>query len=72
MEHLLHQPKDGERIDTIADLYYGDPATMAPILRANPHLFGQYAASAGPPLVIPIIEEPDAPRAAGLPPWRQQ
>jgi phage tail protein X len=70
MDHLVHQPSDGERIDALAHRYYGDPAAMAPILRANPHLFGKYKAFAGAPLVIPIIEEPDAPRAAGLPPWR--
>jgi phage tail protein X len=70
MDHLTHQPRDGERIDAIADFYYGDPAAMEPILRANPHLFGAYVAAAGPPLVIPIIEEPETPRAAGLPPWR--
>jgi len=77
MDHLIHTPRDGERLDTIAHRYYGDAGRIEPILRANPHLFGRYATSAGEPgmpptpIKIPIIEEPDTPPAAGLPPWRQ-
>jgi phage tail protein X len=71
MDYLTHAPRDGERIDALAFHYYGDPAMMAPILAANPHLFGRYVTSAGPPLVIPLVEVPDAPPAPGLPPWRQ-
>jgi len=81
MDHLIHLPKEGERLDTIAHRYYGDAAKIEPILRANPWLFGRYAipfrklAPNDPPLpptpvLIPIIEEPDTPPAAGLPPWR--
>ena len=71
MDHLLHTPKDGERIDSLAFYYYGDAAKLEPILRANPHLFGTLAVEAGPQIVIPIIEAPPTPPAPGLPPWRQ-
>jgi phage tail protein X len=70
MDHLIHIPKDGERIDSLAWHYYGDAANMEPILRANPGLFGRLAAEAGPPIIIPIIEAPPPPPAPGLPPWR--
>jgi phage tail protein X len=71
MEYLTHQPTDGQRIDSLADYYYGDPNLIEPILMANPHLFGQLVTAAGAALKIPIIEQPDPPPAAGMPPWRQ-
>jgi len=70
MDHLLHTPKDFERIDNIAYHYYGDPALMGHILRANPHLFGRLTAMAGVPIKIPIIDPPEAKPTPGLPPWR--
>jgi len=71
MDHLLHTPKDGERIDALAYKYYGDAAKIEPILRANPSLFGALATSAGPQIKIPIIEAPPPTPAPGAPPWRQ-
>ena len=70
MEHLLHTPLDGERIDAIAYKYYGDPHLFEPILQANPHLYGKLEAAAGPPLKIPMIDPPAHPQQPGLPPWR--
>jgi phage tail protein X len=60
----------GDRWDTIAWNFYGDPTEIAPLIAANPAVPLYPVFDAGIALMIPIIVQP-ADTSSDLPLWRQ-
>lgn len=74
IQAIRHVTIDGERWDTIAWKYYGDPFGYGPIIEANPAANISSTLPAGTVLLIPILslDEQSAQQAASdLPPWKQ-
>lgn len=71
---IRHVTLAGERWDTIAWNYYGDPTAYGPIIEANPAIDIKTTLSAGVVLLIPLmtVDQVDAQQAStSLPPWKQ-
>jgi phage tail protein X len=66
---IVHTTADGERWDTIADRYYGDPYAYVQIIEANPNAPVLPVLPAGKQLLIPIVAASDS-LSADLPPWK--
>lgn len=64
---ILHVTTEGERWDSLAWHYYGDPHRYQPIAQANPHVPLDAALPAGLRLAIPMLEQ--QPITEDLPPW---
>ncbi|MBN3779915.1 hypothetical protein G3O06_20475 [Burkholderia sp. Ac-20345] len=74
MQAMRHVTIAGERWDTIAWHYYGDPTAYGPIISANPSADIKTVLPAGLTLLIPImtLDEVDAQQTnQDLPPWKQ-
>lgn len=74
IQALKHVTRDGERWDTIAWDYYGDPFNYEPIIEANPAANITPTLPAGIVLLIPILtldEQNSQQVASDLPPWKQ-
>lgn len=71
MEYLEHVAVEGDRWDTLAYRYYGDPFGYQRIVAANPHVPIRPFIAAGTKLAIPLVE-PATGTAAGeeMPPWK--
>jgi phage tail protein X len=66
---LIHQTIAGERWDTLAWNYYGDPTLFSPIIMANPSIPIESVFEAGLSMGIPILQvAPASPE--NLPPWK--
>jgi len=73
-EYYEYIAKDGDRWDTIANEFYGDPFLFDKIIGATHN----YAASLYPPSVIsagtlvkiPVLEESEV-TSSNLPPWKR-
>jgi phage tail protein X len=66
---LIHQTITGERWDSLAWNYYGDPALLSPIIMANPSIPIESVFEAGLSIGIPILQiTPTSPE--NLPPWK--
>lgn len=72
MEFITHQTQDGERWDSLAFLYYGDPLAYERIIVANPYVPVDPVLPAGLELRIPVLEDAEAEPVlgAGVPPWK--
>ena len=71
---IEHVTRDGERWDTIAWNYYGDPTAYGRIIQANPAADIKTALPAGTLLLIPILtldEQQTQQTNQDLPPWKQ-
>ncbi|MEX3690083.1 tail protein X [Paraburkholderia sp. BR14263] len=71
---LRHVTVDGERWDTIAWNYYGDPTAYGRIIEANPAADIKPTLLGGMVLLIPILtaDEVDTQQTTqDLPPWKQ-
>ena len=70
-EYLEHVATEGERWDTLAHRYYGDPFAYERLIDANPHVPIRPFIAAGTLLAIPLIEPTTAAASEDLPPWKQ-
>ena len=70
-EWIEHVAKLGDRWDTLAYAYYGDPFGYMRLIEANPHVPIRPFIEPGTQLVIPLIEPDDDGQALELPPWKQ-
>ncbi len=71
---LLHQVSEGERWDTVANAYYGDPHAISRLVEANPHLDLLPVLPTGAIVLVPVIDDvaaADAASAEDLPPWKR-
>lgn len=66
-----HTTKDGERWDTIAYDFYGDPTLYEGIIAANPTVKITPMLDAGTRLKIPVIDTSQSLGAEELPPWKR-
>ncbi len=66
MEYLT---KDGDRWDSIAYQFYGDPYLYEPILLANPEYMDRLSLPAGLKLRIPILYIEETSEVS--PPWQK-
>lgn len=74
MKTYQYPLKTDERWDNIANLAYGRPGLIEPIVRANPDVFIVPVIPAGTILEIPILEEEEVETqtsSESLPPWMQ-
>ena len=71
MEYLTYIAKQGDRWDTIAWQFYGDPYLYEPILRANPQYIGLPYPPPGAKLRIPVVEAEDEPEVVKAP-WQTE
>jgi nucleoid-associated protein YgaU len=69
-EYLEHITAAGERWDTLANRYYGDPMKYELIIAANPDVLIAPILPSGLKLKIPVLEEPETIQE-NLPPWKQ-
>lgn len=71
MKWFLHTIKEGERLDNIAYLYWGD-TNLAPVLMLdNPHLRPVEEPEAGTEIFVrESVEDEVLTNLANLPPWR--
>jgi len=53
---MRYTVRQGDRWDTIAYKFYGNPYLYEPIIRANPHLIGEPVPPPGTRIEIPLIE----------------
>jgi phage tail protein X len=67
--YILHITIAGERWDTLAWNYYGDPTNYSGIVMANPGIPIEPAFEPGLLVQIPIISQSQA-APANLPPWK--
>lgn len=74
LDVLLHQTREGERWDSLAYLYYGDPHAIGRLAEANPHLDLAPLLPTGTIVLIPVVDQADAAVAIAsseLPPWKR-
>lgn len=69
MEAVEHVTTEGDRWDTLAWTYYGDPWAFERIIAANPSVPIRPRLPGGLTIHIPVIEA--ATRTDDLPPWRR-
>ena len=64
--------RDGDRWDSLAWRYYGDPYRYEPLIAANPHAPIVPILPSGLRLAVPVLTAPTTPTApADLPPWKR-
>lgn len=66
---LEHVTRDGERWDSLAWQYYGDPLGYPRIIAANPHVAITPVLPSGLLLLIPVIETEEARTEEDIAPW---
>lgn len=66
---LEHVTRDGERWDSLAWQYYGDPLGYPRIIAANPHVAITPVLPSGLLLLIPVIEAEEARTEEDIAPW---
>lgn len=74
IQAIKHIVIDGERWDTIAWNYYGDPFAYGPIIEANPAVDIKTTLTAGTVLLIPVLtlaQQTAQQAVSDLPPWKQ-
>ncbi|EDV4562869.1 hypothetical protein HX41_004150 [Salmonella enterica subsp. enterica] len=69
MMFLEHVTRDGERWDSLAWQYYGDPLGYPRIIAANPHVAITPVLPSGLLLLIPVIEAEEANTEEDIAPW---
>jgi len=68
-QFILHITSNGERWDSLAWQYYGNPAGYSPIVMANPNVPIEPVFDAGVSILVPILQE-SATISTNLPPWK--
>ncbi|MCD8173807.1 MAG: tail protein X [Alistipes sp.] len=72
MESFNYTTREGDRVDQLAHRFYGSAAGIRIIIDANPQVPVEAVYPLGTRLIIPIIEEAEAPqKQKNLPPWKQ-
>lgn len=71
MRFLEHLTQAGDRWDSLAWRYYGDPFGYERIVAANPHIPIGPMLIGGLKVLVPVIEEPAVLKGDGLPPWKR-
>jgi phage tail protein X len=71
VEYVSYTTQDGDRWDTIAYRYLGDPFNITPIIDANPLVPLYPALPAGIVLFIPVFDPQPLISFNNLPPWRR-
>jgi len=66
-QYFQHRTVAGERWDSLAWRYYGDPTLVNPIIMANPSVPIEPVFEGGISIAIPILAQEFAP--LDLPPW---
>ena len=66
-QFMLHRTIVGERWDSIAWQYYGDPTLVNPLIMANPNVPIAAVFAAGVEIAVPILRQESTP--SDLPPW---
>lgn len=69
MEAVVHVTTEGDRWDTLAWRYYGDPWAFERIIAANPSIPIRPRLPGGLTVFVPVIEA--AARTEDMPPWRR-
>lgn len=69
MSVLIHTTKEGEKLDQIAWVYYGDMAKIPLLIEANSRLPIKRNYPAGVTIYIPLIKQENT--TEDLPPWLQ-
>lgn len=70
--YTLYTTLEGERWDQIAYKAYGNAMLVAPIISANPGILIEDKMPAGVKLLVPIIDQSEAPvPTQELPPWKR-
>ncbi|ARF49412.1 hypothetical protein DSJ_08740 [Pantoea stewartii subsp. stewartii DC283] len=69
MMFLEHVTRNGERWDSLAWQYYGDPLGYPRIIAANPHVAITPVLPSGLLLLIPVIEAEEASTEEDIAPW---
>src|SRR5579885_1707889 len=71
-QFITHITAAGERWDTLAWRYYGDPTLFGPIIQTNPQVPVMAVFDAGLVIGVPLLTvNPTVQQAADLPPWKQ-
>jgi len=70
-QFLEHLTVEGDRWDSLAYLYYGNPYAYNTIVEANISLVGEPQLPSGVKLQIPVLKTTPAKAKEGLPPWRR-
>lgn len=70
MEYMDYLTKEGDRWDSIAYEFYGDPTKYEAIITANQFVPIIPILPSGIPLQIPVIEESEEISTEDLPPWK--
>jgi len=68
-EYYEYITKDGDRWDSIAYQYYGDPMIYEPIISANPDIPITPTLKSGLKIKVPVIDIPTS-TTEDLPPWK--
>ena len=71
---IEHVTVEGERWDTLAWRYYGDPLAYGRILAANPALDIGTTLPSGTVVLVPVLPQAEASQALQdeeLPPWKR-
>lgn len=66
-QFILHRTVAGQRWDSIAWQWYGDPTLVNPLIMTNPAVAIVATFDAGVELAVPILANESAP--VDLPPW---
>ncbi|EIA5671512.1 TPA: tail protein X [Proteus mirabilis] len=66
---LEHITRHGERWDTLAWHYYGDPLGYPRIIAANPHIAITPVLPSGVVVLIPVIDVGEAGTEEDIAPW---
>ena len=67
---IPHITVAGERWDTLAWKYYGDPTLFGPIIQTNPQIPIEAVFEAGLTIGVPLLTvNPATQNEADLPPW---
>ncbi|EPS1154551.1 tail protein X [Escherichia coli] len=66
---LEHITRHGERWDTLAWHYYGDPLGYPRIIAANPHIAITPVLPSGLVVLIPVIDAGEAGTEEDIAPW---
>lgn len=72
IQAIEHVTKEGERWDTLAWRYYGNPFAYGRIVEANPAMDISPLLPSGRVVLVPLLteaEQQDMTYSANLPPW---
>ncbi|MDR0543157.1 MAG: tail protein X [Dysgonamonadaceae bacterium] len=71
MDSLNYTTKDGDRIDTLANRFYGNNQGIQIIADANPDVPITAVYPIGTVLIIPIVDDLQFTNNDDLPPWKR-